>query len=36
MKEGSHHLTAEDFTYISSLFEAPEPAEGFNVNVCGT
>jgi predicted kinase len=34
--EGSHHLTAEDFTYISSLFEAPEPAEGFNVNVCGT
>ena len=33
--EGSHHLSAEDFTYISSFFEAPEPDEGFNVNVCG-
>ena len=29
--EGSHQLTAEDFTYVSSFFEAPEDAEGFNV-----
>jgi len=29
--EGSHHLTEEAFTYISSFFEVPEPAEGFNV-----
>ena len=31
--EGSHHLTEEDFTYVSSFFEAPEDAEGFNVKV---
>ena len=29
--EGSHHLTEEDFRHISSYFEAPESAEGFNV-----
>jgi predicted kinase len=29
--EGSHHLTEEDFTYVSSFFQAPEAAEGFNV-----
>jgi len=29
--EGSHQLTAEDFTYVSSFFEAPEDAEGFHV-----
>ena len=26
--EGSHHLSREDFVYISSFFEAPEAAEG--------
>lgn len=31
--EGSHHLTAEDFAYISSFFEAPEEAEGFHVQI---
>jgi len=34
--EGSHHLTEEDFTYISSLFEAPEDAEGFNIKTYTT
>jgi hypothetical protein len=34
--EGSHHLTAEDFTYVSSFFEAPEDAEGFNVKTYTT
>lgn len=29
--EGSHHLKKEDFVYISSFFEAPEDAEGFNL-----
>ena len=29
--EGSHHLTEADFVYISSLFEAPEPDEGFSI-----
>ena len=31
--EGSHHLTAEDFAYISSFFEAPEPGEGFCIRI---
>ncbi len=31
--EGSHHLAEEQFTYISSFFEVPEVAEGFNVVV---
>lgn len=31
--EGSHHLTEDDFLHISSFFEAPEQAEGFNVKV---
>jgi predicted kinase len=31
--DGSHHLTEEDFIYISSFFQAPEEAEGFNVIV---
>jgi len=31
--EGSHHLTKEDFVYISSFFEAPGDAEGFNVRL---
>ncbi|HEX2011340.1 MAG TPA: ATP-binding protein [Roseateles sp.] len=29
--EGSHHLTEEDFIHVSSFFQAPEEAEGFNV-----
>ena len=29
--EGSHHLTEEVFTYVSSFFESPKPAEGFNI-----
>jgi len=28
---GSHHLTEEDFAHISSFFQPPEAAEGFNV-----
>jgi hypothetical protein len=32
--EGSHHLTEEDFTTISSFFEAPEQTEGLNVKAC--
>jgi predicted kinase len=31
--EGSHHLTEEDFIHVSSFFQAPEEAEGFNVKV---
>jgi predicted kinase len=31
--EGSHHLTKEQFQMISSYFEAPEPAEGFELRV---
>jgi predicted kinase len=34
--EGSHHLTEEVFALISSYFEAPEAAEGFNVEIHGT
>jgi len=29
--EGSHHLTEADFIYVSSFFQAPEEAEGFNI-----
>jgi predicted kinase len=28
---GSHHLTEDDFMHISSFFQPPEEAEGFNV-----
>jgi predicted kinase len=28
---GSHHLTDQDFVHISSFFQPPEEAEGFNV-----
>src|SRR5262245_44073318 len=28
---GSHHLTQEDFFHISSFFQPPQEAEGFNV-----
>ena len=31
--EGSHHLTEEDFIYVSSFFQAPEESEGFNVKI---
>jgi predicted kinase len=31
--EGSHHLTPDDFAYVSSFFEAPEEAEGFSVEL---
>jgi len=31
--EGSHLLTEEDFIYVSSFFQAPEEAEGFNVRI---
>ena len=31
--EGSHHLTEEVFALVSSYFEAPEAAEGFNIQV---
>jgi len=31
--EGSHHLTEEVFTYVSSLFEEPKASEGFNVRL---
>lgn len=31
--EGSHHLTEEDFVQVSSFFQAPEAAEGFNVEI---
>jgi len=33
--EGSHQLTEEDFRYVSSFFEAPDPAEGFNIRTHG-
>jgi len=29
--EGSHHLTEAQFDHISSFFESPDNAEGFNV-----
>ena len=31
--EGSHPLTEQDFHHISSFFQAPEPAEGFEMQV---
>jgi predicted kinase len=31
--EGSHHLTKEDFIYVSSFFQAPEEGEGFNIDL---
>jgi predicted kinase len=34
--EGSHHLTEEVFALVSSYFEIPEAAEGFNIKVHGT
>jgi predicted kinase len=34
--EGSHHLTEEDFIHVSSFFQAPEEAEGFNVETHAT
>ncbi len=30
---GSHHLSEDDFTHISSFFQPPEEAEGFNVKL---
>jgi len=33
--EGSHHLTEEVFALVTSYFEAPEAAEGFNIRVHG-
>jgi predicted kinase len=33
--EGSHHLTEEVFALVSSYFEVPEAAEGFNIKVHG-
>ena len=33
--EGSHHLTEEVFALVSSYFEEPEAAEGFNIKVHG-
>lgn len=33
--EGSHHLTEEVFALVSSYFEVPEAAEGFNVEFHG-
>lgn len=33
--EGSHHLTEQEFLHISSYFEAPAEAEGFNVKTHG-
>ena len=33
--EGSHHLTEEDFALVSSYFEIPEAAEGFNIKIHG-
>lgn len=29
--EGSHHLSEEVFAHVASFFQAPEEAEGFNV-----
>jgi predicted kinase len=34
--EGSHHLTEEVFALVSSYFELPEAAEGFNIQLHGT
>ena len=31
--EGSHHLTPEMFAHITSFFEAPEPGEGFRIEL---
>jgi len=31
--EGSHHLTEDDFAYVSSFFQAPEETEGFNIRL---
>jgi predicted kinase len=31
--EGSHHLTEEVFALVSSYFELPEAAEGFNIQL---
>jgi len=31
--EGSYHLSEEDFHHISSFFQAPDPAEGFEVRI---
>jgi predicted kinase len=31
--EGSHHLSADDFFHVTSFFQAPEEAEGFNVTL---
>jgi predicted kinase len=33
--EGSHYLTEEVFALVSSYFEIPEAAEGFNIKVHG-
>ena len=33
--EGSHHLTEEVFALVSSYFEIPEAAEGFNIKRYG-
>ena len=33
--EGSHHLTEEVFALVSSYFQVPEAAEGFNIKVHG-
>lgn len=34
--EGSHHLTEEDFTHVTSFFQEPEENEDFNVEVHAT
>jgi predicted kinase len=31
--EGSHHLTEQDFAHVTSFFEPPEAAEGFNIEL---
>jgi hypothetical protein len=33
--EGSHHITEEVFALVSSYFEMPEAAEGFNIKIYG-
>jgi predicted kinase len=33
--EGSHQLSEQDFVHISSFLEAPDAAEGFNIQVHG-
>ncbi len=30
---GSHHLSVDDFMHISTFFQPPEAAEGFNVKL---